>query len=387
MTTNLYTECADQVRILEASPAFAMSLGAKELFHTNFLAFILEDQSRNLDPIRVALRKCLGIECRDGESTSCKVWRESNNLDLVVIPVLDDRFKLSQRVLVIEAKLKSTATVEQLNTYTEKIKKGVTLEESCRIRSETSWEVGRVLLSTKHKLNLEGTGWQHVEWSELSSALKSACTKIGETSLLELLIRDYSASLEALTTILCKADAYLQASSGWHFLNSGIEDFKRIRLQDLIGKYLASHKVKQIAEEIGIAADISKNIEFESFYSRQSPGFSFKRNFKNDKGEKLTLGIQIQGSDIRHFIESPKKDGATIENYIPKFLNTWLLQDDFVGLLKNKSTLKIFDKNRFQYTSKPLNEIKWKDLNVEIKASLDQISKLSQDYGLIPEIR
>lgn len=387
MTTNLYTECADQVRILEASPAFAMSLGAKELFHTNFLAFILEDQSPSLASIRIALRKTLKIEYRDGESTSCKVWRESNSLDLVVIPFLEDGSKLSQRVLVVEAKLKSTPTVEQLNNYTEKIRKGFTLEGLLTIPSETSREVGRVLLSTKHKLNLEGTGWQHVEWSELSCALRSACTQIGETSLLELLVKDYCASLEALITILNKADNYLQVSSGWHSLNFGIVDFKKIRLHDLLGKYLATHKVSQIANEIGGASAIT-NISHNSFYSNQSPGFSVYRSFKDANGKELMFGLQVQGSEVRRFIQSPPKNGVTISSLLPeppeksKLPDKWFLQDDFTGRRNNPEIFKKFDANRFRYTAKNIEKMEWKDLIKEIKTSLQKVNDLASNLGL-----
>ena len=83
-TANLYRQCQKQIATLKNSPSFAMSLGAKELFHTNFLAFVLKDQTQSLDPIRTELRRALGFECLKGELTSCEVWRESNNFDLVI---------------------------------------------------------------------------------------------------------------------------------------------------------------------------------------------------------------------------------------------------------------------------------------------------------------
>ena len=78
-----------------------MSLGAKELFHTNFLAFVLKDQTQSLDPLRTELRRALGFECLKGELTSCEVWRESNNFDLVIVPILAEDSSLRSRALII----------------------------------------------------------------------------------------------------------------------------------------------------------------------------------------------------------------------------------------------------------------------------------------------
>src|SRR3569832_1459585 len=67
---------------------FAMSLGAKELFHTNFLAFLLESCDDQLAELQKALRDVLGLPVQAGEITARAVWRERHNLDLIVVPLL-----------------------------------------------------------------------------------------------------------------------------------------------------------------------------------------------------------------------------------------------------------------------------------------------------------
>lgn len=74
-----------EIQLLNTSAAFAMSLGAKELFHTNFLAFLLESDDPALVPIQLAIRKALGFTPIPGAVPKCAVWREKNNLDLVVV--------------------------------------------------------------------------------------------------------------------------------------------------------------------------------------------------------------------------------------------------------------------------------------------------------------
>jgi len=122
-----------------------MSLGAKELFHTNFIAFLLESDEEALKQVRENL-----ITLFFGHSRVQRVrtWREAKNLDLVILPAPKDhaidvdaeRLPLSLGVLcdieesaeddvplavVIEAKLKSIPTVRQLDDYNELLAKGV----------------------------------------------------------------------------------------------------------------------------------------------------------------------------------------------------------------------------------------------------------------------
>ncbi|WP_298214546.1 hypothetical protein [Acidovorax sp.] len=53
---------------LTNSATFAMSLGARELFHTNFLGFLLESDRDELKGLQVALRQALSFEVAQGES-------------------------------------------------------------------------------------------------------------------------------------------------------------------------------------------------------------------------------------------------------------------------------------------------------------------------------
>lgn len=48
---SLASSSSSEIQLLCKSAAFAMSLGAKELFHTNFLAFLLGSDDPTLAPI------------------------------------------------------------------------------------------------------------------------------------------------------------------------------------------------------------------------------------------------------------------------------------------------------------------------------------------------
>lgn len=82
---SLASVSAAEIQQLSVSPAFSMSLGAKELFHTNFLAFLLESYDPALEPMQRAIRNALHFPVADGALARCAVWREKNNLDLVLV--------------------------------------------------------------------------------------------------------------------------------------------------------------------------------------------------------------------------------------------------------------------------------------------------------------
>ena len=111
---------------LKTSPAFAMSRGGRELFHTNFLAFILEQTTTksNENEYGQLVKKSLLSQIFEDKNlpSNVKVFREKLNLDLIIIPI-DDFPALSEeydagnpsadskekqlKIVVIEAKLKN----------------------------------------------------------------------------------------------------------------------------------------------------------------------------------------------------------------------------------------------------------------------------------------
>ena len=368
----LIQQCDAEVRNLTISPSFAMSLGAKELFHTNFLAFILEDRSPSLDKVRISLKNVLGIVQRDDEETYCLVWRESHHFDLIVVPYKKPQSSGAHRATVIEAKLKSTPNLQQLNDYAEQIGLDITLNVPKLKQSQfgpnrvhlVANDVSKTLLSHEHNLDLSGTGWKPVFWSGLVSALESAVLQLGETSLLELLVKDYWNSLLSIQSILHNANNYLDKSSGWYDLIKGIEGFKEIRLHDLLSKYITSQLLVKLKKEID--AEL-----YESFYTNQSAGISFKQSIRDRQGRELWFGIQIQGRDMRRFVESPLRNGVILLDVLPE-LRPWVLSDGFRGLQGDHEKLGVFGRDRFQYSIKKIEKFSWQDLVSEVKSTMSK---------------
>src|ERR1700676_1892052 len=101
------TRSQAEVDILRSSPLFQLSLGSKELFHSNFLAWLFETYPQESGR---ALSRFLKKD--EGSAVMLPVLREQKNRDLTI------NFKNGQQ-LVIENKVKSLPYIEQLELYSE----------------------------------------------------------------------------------------------------------------------------------------------------------------------------------------------------------------------------------------------------------------------------
>lgn len=177
----LHERCAPHLATLRRSAMFAMSRGAKELFHTNFLAFVLEldeeavdvsDRDRIRKVRRALLARIFGTDAPE----HVLAWREAQSLDLVLAaspgtnedghPILGSRVVLNGPprkpqpppkvtaeppcLAVIEAKLKALPDVEQLRRYDDVLRGGLslTLDPDMPAKSADGPSWGRLDITT-----------------------------------------------------------------------------------------------------------------------------------------------------------------------------------------------------------------------------------------------
>lgn len=96
---------------LKQNPVFAMSLASKELFHSNFLAWVLDALQRDSMP---GFLRAIGVETAPHDR--CVILRESHSFDLA--------FEVGDSdLVVIENKFKSIPRVSQLHDYSAEAKK------------------------------------------------------------------------------------------------------------------------------------------------------------------------------------------------------------------------------------------------------------------------
>ena len=94
---------SNTIEALKRSPLFNLSLSSKELFHSNFIAWLC-------DEYKVEFGKIISSRFLEKELVIHKVLRENKNLDLTII------FETNEKI-VIENKVKSIPDEEQLINY------------------------------------------------------------------------------------------------------------------------------------------------------------------------------------------------------------------------------------------------------------------------------
>ena len=214
-------ELSDLIKELEKNPIYAMSLSSKELFHSNFLSWLLTfEQYSDYIP---NLKNFFSIE--DGDEIFY-VYREKYNFDLLIVygkfeqeltkkiksvfsynesVVLDkdkdedqDCFtdtkfskeeinlvKENIKFVVVENKLKAIPTKEQLEEYTNKIEAEKNIFSIKKTDNKNAWikinpnNSKKIILAPKLSLNgFSVDGWNEKTYEDYLEALKQIKNQI-----------------------------------------------------------------------------------------------------------------------------------------------------------------------------------------------------------------
>lgn len=403
------------INALTKSATFAMSLGAKELFHTNFLGFLLESDRDELKGLQVALRQALSFEVAQGEQARCFVWREKGHLDLMLVPVLvesapngDDA--PANRALVVEAKLKSIPTEQQLTRYREDTLKSLTLEHESGWKRKLSTESAgkkasraqairpELVLLTPSAANVP-SGWKSATWATVHGALADAVQELDAACILKPLLQDYVDSLGHVLSVVTQTHAYVvQALEAADRTTYGeFEDevkhvmLRKLRLHDLAGKVAYEAWGRHLRAQLKAAdppVTAAKDFDWEVLFTKSHPGLTIEVAAPNG----LLIGVQIQGGCFRHFIRAPKV-WADLEKFAASsFLAGWFEAEVLGAQLTHLSkqsvagtqALRGFGRDKFLYTSLPIRDTQLGDVQGAVIKSMSQASNLTLDPKLWP---
>lgn len=402
----------DILKCLKTSATFNMSRGGRELFHTNFLAFILDAEytGDNCQSYEAQVKKLIleQLFCSGKVPENVITFRERSNLDLIVIPALNELNDV-KKVVVIEAKLKSIPTVKQLEKYNKKFEKGLTLElfdelefkmanrhnedydfnicginvklsktipNNCAVsfidsgckhndrpREVAEVTLKRLLLAPESISTIEPKPWILVDWFIFLENIKPKENAYSpkEKSIFGLLIEDYLDSTKLVLSLVQqvneRAQLFLQEKITWNdFFTFAVNrsDFKNVRLHDLVGKVAYHTLQNKLIGDLELDEKLKKTVngfslDTYTFYSRSQPGIGIQ--YKMSKGKKaFCLGIQLQGNNYRHFIE--RNNCTDLE---PNLIACAEIIKDWICINKNKQEkmknngFGVFDKTKFVY--------------------------------------
>ena len=288
---------------LKKSPIFALSKCNNELAHSNFWAWLMEYDDQGKHPFA-------GLFIRDFDEDTIfdDVKREEKNRDLTIYYHRKGESK-ERRICIVENKLKSIPTEQQLLRYEKEIKEQYEDENN---KDEKRIFKGGTLTGIEETLDRsELENWSFVSYEELAQEIKRIVDE-GKVSVErdKQVIRQYIKDITNVSSVLKIALRTL----GDHWLLSDGEMLNRleeVKLKDVflkhVGCLLKSQIDEKISQEQGSLKtkwDIPK-VDVSFFNKSSVVTIIYKKvdrekvNKKGEHPELWRLGVQIQGRQFR----------------------------------------------------------------------------------------
>ncbi|MCA1762546.1 MAG: PD-(D/E)XK nuclease family protein, partial [Flavobacteriales bacterium] len=317
---------------LEENFLFQISLGSKELFHSNLLAWLMEQENKEGEPevFKIFLKQFLDLEVADLSRESIQIRREWNKIDLTL--EWHERGKVNY--VFIENKLKSLPHVSQVADYNKKI---IQITKKKRKDTVKKIALAKFLLTplpVNEELQSEFTelDWPNITYEDELLKFLHDIKKISfKNKDIPLVIDRYISFLDCLTALLHKfnlgqGNLSEFGTRGYHFYNyDPIEEndypeengkeiklmsrIRDLRLHDLILK-LAHQRLGELVRQKLV--DRSANF-VRSYKDLTQPGsMVISTNFTRSQGltdirfnikGKFHMGLQLQGNSLRYLCE------------------------------------------------------------------------------------
>lgn len=291
---------------LSSSPLFNLSLSSKELFHSNFLAWL----AQHYPDFFVEICKELGCKA-DWSNAEWNVKREYENFDLCITS--DEKI-----VMVLENKVKSIPTKAQLDKYVEKLKKG---------KKQYEGNIDLILLSLStsfpDKQAIEDEKkWQIRNYKDLCTATRKHMQLINN-QYHKALIEDYCSFVATLHE--CSESWKVKDSSFFLLPNdndSNRKELKKLRIADLQDKIWYSQLLEKLNSRLKEKSqwDVQHGMDIKKIAKDNGAcltkiftnfGFTHGQGLLEAKikvTQDYVLLIQIQGNKYCRAIEWIKED-------------------------------------------------------------------------------
>lgn len=340
---------------------FQASLGSKELFHSNMLAWILEQQNKEgeFEALKMFIKSISGIEVGEiygGEFPNFRIERESMKIDLTIKwredKSLNEANKNYWNLIFIENKMKSIPTIKQLSEYDDKIdkflkdktnlKKGKPKEDPKKEKLERKLVDKFLLTPFPSVINSEKGDWKNITYSDhiiwfLSSLEKMDFLNNDETNI-KFIIEKYISFLKVQNDILkylklddWKAEDFTKRPYDFYSKqdvesegeseekveeNEGtakhyMSIIRSLRLHDLVLKLAHSNLSHLLEEEVKTKSNLLETYHPHTNFTN-STGitevstrlYEYKNDEDKTKNKHIDIGIQLQGNQFRYYLSS-----------------------------------------------------------------------------------
>lgn len=255
------------VEELNNNPIFHLSLSAKELFHSNFLAWLAVDKKTQA-LFKKILYTWLGEDTFDYNTDCMEVKREYKNFDFSICEkITNDKESKTGRIrLVLENKFKSIAYKAQLENYQKKV--DALNEEAdkaqCKAKLKLNsakfenWKENAKLPKTKYilltlaedfldKEAVKESGWIIVTYADYSKTLHDNLDLVKDKFYKELLEK-YCEFIDAFYTYINNNLEQIKYTDNWEILKK--MDSSPLRCNDIWQKLVMHQCALQLAKKL-----------------------------------------------------------------------------------------------------------------------------------------
>ena len=287
---------------LKQNPMFHFSLGSKELFHSNFLEFLWEQDKKSFLQMLLCMVKRNKGKLRKmiNDSESYYLAREQENFDVCIYhlnyrnPNKDyDDYDIEYDV-IIENKVKSIPYSQQLEKYVAKIDKKKSNPIYILLSLATKFLDKKEIL----KANL----WQIVHYDSFLKAIKE---NYSDNKICSVYINDYCRFIENMH-ILQEYILNVKDSSSF-FDPRSIKMFEKIRLHDLYHKLRGSYFIGELYKQLQSKCKNALNkyeivfftgINFEERRSTSKPTIYLSSSMNRGKSTITAAIVPVKDGDM-----------------------------------------------------------------------------------------
>ena len=277
---------SNTINKLKSNFLFQTSLGSKELFHSNMLAFLLEQKSKGgkYEALMLFLSKIDNVSAVTIENeTDFEIKREENKFDLIIRWKQDEFWNSA----FIENKFKSIPTSEQLQEYDKKIG-----SEKPRILLTPLTTSGKIVSDNQKN-------WFFKTYSnDILPFLRESCDFKFENDDIKIVIQRYISLIELLMEVLnffqLHDDESFKKRNYDFYIDNSINQLRTIRIHDLVLK-LAHSKIEELLR--GALENKFSIARYETAFTNSTGISTVEIQIKDN----FFIGIQIQGNQFRYF--------------------------------------------------------------------------------------
>ncbi len=309
------SEINEITKSLKNNFLFQVSLGSKELFHSNLIAWLLEQKNKNGEYealsifIKTVAKKDVAIIT---EENTPEIAREENKIDLTIKWKEAGKWNL----IFIENKMKSIPTSEQLNEYDKKTDK---LHDTTNRNGLQRKIIKKFLLTPfKSDVNSDSKKWDNITYQE------DIITFLETIKALSFVNDDVKYAIEKYISFLNNQNKLLlwfnfnntedfKLKNYDFYISKEMDEVRNLRLHDLILK-LAHEKIGLLIKNI-LSNDSTDQYRIFEYYPKDefksgniyiTNGFSRSTGITDIKicvDAKQFIGLQLQGNSLKYITE------------------------------------------------------------------------------------